>query len=320
MKPYLLLIYFLTSLFTLICFNLLINIADALILYVGTLIVLLLIFYYFLIVHNSLPKGSIAFYLVLLIYILDYLSPNYIEINYKIIYFLFPAIEVLFDIFLFFKLVTIYRKTKKSDSLYLIDSFENAMKDTLGNYKILKLVTAELLVFYYTIFGWFIKKKWQYPFFTNYKKSNNGVFLGVILFIGCIELPIIHILIANWSANAAWIFTIVNIYGYFWLIGDYNAQRHNPIIIKEGILHFRVGIRWGFKTAINNIKSLREYQHDNDLVLTAKTSECNLIIEFKEDIKITGLFGTQKVTKKIGCLIDNSIRFRQLVISYLSKD
>jgi hypothetical protein len=53
----------------------------------------------------------------------------------------------------------------------------------------------------------------------------------------------VHVLLYQWSALVAWIFTIGTVYGALWLIADYRATVLRPILVSDEGIVIRAGFR-----------------------------------------------------------------------------
>ncbi len=79
--------------------------------------------------------------------------------------------------------------------------------------------------------------------FTHHRRSAWAAVVVAIGLVGIIETVALHLLVALWSARAAWLLTFFSIYAVAWLVADLRACARRPLVLGEALL-VRVGLRW----------------------------------------------------------------------------
>ena len=236
-------------------------------------------------------------------------------------------VEVVFIIYALYnikKIITIYRKDTQI-YYYPSDKVESVLTQVYGERKILSVLVSEFMVFYYALFGWFIKESsfTNSLKFTYHKETMYSIFFWVLFILMVIETPIVHYFLSLWNENVAWVVTGLTIYGMVWFIGDYKAIKHYPIRVTKNYLFIRIGLRIRIDIKLTNIDSIsssvkeeEKEDYENALLMTKLVSESNVYLVFKEKVKIKGLFGMEKEIDKVALYVDEPSR----LIEYIKKE
>ena len=199
---------------------------------------------------------------------------------------------------------------------YTFDKIEGVLTQVYGEYKILSFLVSEMMIFYYALFGCFIKKKSfdNVSGHTYIKETMYGVFLWVILISTMIEVPIIHYFLSLWSVTVAWVVTGLTLYGMIWLLGDYKAIKHMPIRINETHLFIRIGVRSKVDISFSNIDTIssnvkEEEKESYKLLVLMTTVDANIYITLKEKVNIKGILGSKKGIDKVALYVDEPSLF-----------
>jgi len=116
----------------------------------------------------------------------------------------------IIEIFLIFyalynvkKIVAVYKKYK-TRYYYPSDKLENILIEVYGKRKIVTLMVSEIMVFYFALFRWFIKKKSFEGMleYTYAKETMYGVVFWVIMGVSLIEVPVAHYFLSLWNDMA----------------------------------------------------------------------------------------------------------------------
>jgi len=228
--------------------------------------------------------------------------------------YLWAIIEIVLIVYALYnikKIISLYRKDK-TRYYYPSDRLENVLTQVYGKGKIVTLMVSEIMVFYFALFGWFIKKK---PFediaeYTYSKETMYGVLFWVIMGVSLIEVPVTHYFLSLWSETIAWVVTGVTLYGIIWLLGDYKAIVHYPIRLSANRVYLRIGLRAKVDVDVTNIETLTnsvsdESKEDYEPLLLMTTIEPNVYISLKECVEVVGLFGMRKEVDKIAFYVDD---------------
>jgi len=118
-------------------------------------------------------------------------------------------------------------------------------------------VATELSILKYAFAGW--HNRTDVPpnarAFTVHRRSGWGSIVAALMLVIASESIAAHLLVQMWSVRAAWLLTLLDLYGLAWLLGDYHALRLRPSFIDGGVLHVRYGLRWSADVALDNIAS-----------------------------------------------------------------
>jgi len=228
--------------------------------------------------------------------------------------YLWAIIEIVLIVYALYnikKIISLYRKDK-TRYYYPSDKLENILTQVYGKRKIVTLMVSEIMVFYFALFGCFIKKKSfeDVVEYTYSKETMYGVVFWVIMGVSLIEVPVTHYFLSLWNETIAWSVTGVTLYGMIWLLGDYKAIVHYPIRLSANRLYLRIGLRAKVDVDVSNIETLtsraddeikEEYEH----LLIMTTVEPNVYISLKERVEVVGLFGMRKEVDKIAFYVDD---------------
>ncbi|MDQ0927719.1 hypothetical protein QFZ25_001779 [Bacillus atrophaeus] len=178
----------------------------------------------------------------------------------KILVWILPVIEIsviLIVAYGIFKSVKRYRMIQSYEKHNFLEVVEIALTPKLGSGFVLHAVLTELSVFYYSIFVWF-KKPSGKPngSFTYHKDSQIKTFVILFSILIVLEGVLFHFVLQLWSEIAAWVFTVLNVYALFYMIGLYNSVKYLPHVIGKNTLIIRLGYQSGIKVDINNIEDI----------------------------------------------------------------
>jgi len=206
-----------------------------------------------------------------------------------------------------------------SISFDLIEKLEKSFNNIIGSSFAAKIIVSEISMFYYAFFFWKAQKEFSVdlPYFTYYKKSSYIHLWSIILFILFVETFAIHTLISGWSAALSFVFLGLSIYTFLFLIADLVSAVKRPIIVSEGFMNLRTGLRWRALIPIAQIESVercRNKAHDKNILNASLGGEINTIITFKEKIEFKGIYGIRKKVNKILLFIDDPERFTKLIM------
>jgi hypothetical protein len=108
------------------------------------------------------------------------------------------------------------------------------------------VVATELAVLYYALASW--RARPHVPAgataFSTHQQSGQGGIVFALLLIVAVEGVVGHLLLASWSAAAAWGATALTGYSALWLVADYRATVLGPVTWDGTSLWLRCGLRW----------------------------------------------------------------------------
>ena len=174
-----------------------------------------------------------------------------------------------------------------------------------------KLAAAELAVFYYA-FAWRAKPE-SAPgarVFDVSQASGYGMFSMLIMIAVVVEGVPLHLLLSNWSHTAAWIFTGLGIYSFFWMVALYRSLALRPVLVASDTVVLQVGFLWRADFRRDQIRVIRRYSPaDKGCLSLVVMNQPQWLIELAEPIVVTGPFGRTKTTSGIAVAIDDSTGF-----------
>jgi hypothetical protein len=138
-----------------------------------------------------------------------------------------------------------------------LERFEHAARSIYGDNRVIDVIVAEMSVFYYALLSW--RTAATVPpgnaAITCYKNSSWTTVLGTLLFLVVLEGTIAHVVIREWSVIAAWCWSVCDVYAMLWLIADYRALVLRPMLVADGHLLVRFGMRWVGMVAFDNVRA-----------------------------------------------------------------
>ncbi len=144
-------------------------------------------------------------------------------------------------------------------------------------------------------------------FFTYHKTSQIKTIVIVFSIIIAIEGALFHFVIQWWSNIAAWIFTVLNIYALFYLVGLYHSTRSLPHVIKQDKLIIRLGYQSSIELDIRNIESIINAKQGGIEDKLPKDTYYSLLkmdspqyeIILKEPVLMKGSYGRKKQVNRV---------------------
>jgi hypothetical protein len=283
-------------------------------------IILPAVFYFWIVRKRRLPTLAFVPAFILAIVIAGIILPaaqqTYLDLVKKFI----PLLEVLVLGFLVIKIRAInqHYRANKMTAIYSTEALAASFQRVLGASRPTNILVAELLLLYHAFGGWFKKFTSRDPeqaVFSYHRRVGYTAIMCVVTLILLVETTALHLLLLRWSALAAWIFTGLSLYSLLWLIGDYHAIRLHPIVLDETHLHLRIGMRWRATIPLNDIAEIqnpsRREKNTTDCVSLALFGSPRLVMALRQPVKIKGLFGIQKETRRLALTIDDEKRFQQ---------
>jgi hypothetical protein len=177
-------------------------------------------------------------------------------------------------------------------------------------------VASEVAAVYLGIFGWRLPdpEPSADASTTFHRRSGWGSIVACILVLIAAESLGVHLLLQRWSPRAAWIFTILDIWGFVWLIGDYHAFRLRPLVVTAEAIQLRFGFRWSATIPRHNVASVERLTAGADEKLRrtrgylrlAIFDEAEYLITLREPVIVQGIAGIRKTVTTIGIRPDDA--------------
>lgn len=198
------------------------------------------------------------------------------------------------------------------------DALAQAVEARLGDGRLARLLTADLLVLYFAFFSWTRKPPAPAGDCTATHHRDAG-WLAVVVALGmaiAAEAVALHLAVRLWSPRAAWILTGLSAYSLVWLAGDYRALVLRPTLLAGDALLLRVGMRWRAEIPVSAIRALGASRPADDrgpgFVRATVFGPARLVLDLAAPVPLVGPFGARRVASRIGLQVDGD-RLRQVL-------
>ena len=199
----------------------------------------------------------------------------------------------------------------------LWDSLRQTSREVVGRGRVAEILAYELAVQAYALGSW--RRQLPEPSaerFTMDRRSGLGLLMGGMLLATAFEMVPVHFLLdATVSPTVAWIVTLVSLYGGLWIVGHWQAIRHQPIELGEDDLQIRFGLLWRLNMPYDRISSWRvvppsEARPAGALRAFPGTRASHLL-ELNEPLIAVGPYGLEKKVDQVAIFIDEPDRFEE---------
>lgn len=273
---------------------------------------------YFLIIRKTAIHKTTVIPMVVLgmligTYFLPETSQEYLNI-FKT--YILPIFEIIIVTLLIIKVRTTIKQFKQNKNVNT--DFFVALKKTCYEIlpkKIVYPIATEVAVIYYGFYKWRSKalKKNE---FTYHRKSATPTFLFAFLFIIGIETFVVHLLVSQWSNLIAWILSGISIYTLLQIFGFAKSLAFRPIAIGNDHLYLRYGIFSEVEVPLSEIEKIDISKKEieiNSLTRTLspfnKIESHNIILSVKNELILTGLYGSKNQFHELAFNIDEPEKF-----------
>ena len=279
--------------------------------------------YYFIIVRRlKTPVRSMGLVVTLSCIIAYFLLPEhqrgYILQVRKLIS-VAEALLIIYCITKFRKIRTAYRADQSHfpDPVY---NLRSAVAEVLGRSLPLKLISSEVAMLRYGLFFW--KKEKAYPaggvIFSTHKESGYVAVWCILVVAVTVEIVAVHFLLLKWSSAVAVVVSVLSIYGLIFMIADLSAVVRRGILLSPNLVVLRTGLRWRACTRPGNILSIQKITTGSVpegacFKGGAIKSHCNLLINFKEPVRVEKLYGADKMYNTLLMTVDDYDRFASVL-------
>ena len=273
---------------------------------------------YFLIIRKSnIPKTTIVPVFILGIVVASSILPTEHQTHVTLVrtWFL-PVLELGIVTYLVYSIVKAFKKIKQN-RLETPDFFIAAKNagDTILPKGISAALATELSVFYYGFIHW-KKCGLKQNEYTYHKITSTRMVLGVFVFLIIIEAFAVHLVLQKWSPLAAWIMTILSIYGCFQVFGILRSLSKRPITITSDALNLKYGLMGNVEIPLHQIESVtiqtKSLDQKDGLIYLSSFKDMegnNVLLEVKDEHYISRFYGFKKPFKKIALYVDEPNKF-----------
>jgi len=211
-------------------------------------VVLPLAFYLLVVRRRGLPLVTLAPVLVLSVLAASRVLPADHQQPLRVLEALVVPMELGLIGWVAWRAARAFRRARCDAAADPLERLRRAAFELTRNDRVAAVVALEIAVFYCAIGSW--RARPHAPSgtsaFTHHRRSGHSRVVVSFLLVLAAEAVPVHILLLQWSALAAWLFTIGTAYCALWLIADYRATVLRPILVSdEGIL-----IRAGFRCTL----------------------------------------------------------------------
>jgi hypothetical protein len=175
-----------------------------------------------------------------------------------------------------------------------------------------RVMASEFSVFYYAL-NWrarpYIPAGSQA--FTMHKRTMAGDLFYCMSLVSLLEIVPVHLLINRWSHTAAWILTVLSLYGALWLIAMARAFHLRPSLIGPDGITIRYGMLFQVHATDYRIVS----EATANAVIVPRNTPPTVYLEFPEPVEASMILGIPKKLTAIGISPDSPDTFDQTAAS-----
>jgi hypothetical protein len=188
-------------------------------------------------------------------------------------------------------------------------------REMTGQDRVAAVLASEIAVLSYGLASW--RSRPHAPAdaasFTHHRRSGHAAVVLAFGLVLLIEGVGVHLLLARWSALAAWIATAGTAYGALWLLADYRATVLRPILVDGRSLLLRVGLRFTLEVPIDGIASVERLRPDpgKDAVALPLLAPPTHWVMLSEPRVAEGPYGLRRRVRAIGVAPDDPEAFER---------
>ena len=170
-----------------------------------------------------------------------------------------------------------------------------------------RILAGELAVFYYA-FAWWARPELPAASepFTMHQNSGIADLMMVLAPFSVFEIVPVHLLVAHWSHQAAWILTVLGLYSALWLFALGRSFALRPGYFNESEIVVRFGLLFSLRIPRECVRTLQR-EPIADAVLVPRSATPNLYLEFTHPLDADGLFGFTRRVGALGVCIDGPL-------------
>lgn len=191
-----------------------------------------------------------------------------------------------------------------------------AMAEVMGKTRATAFVVGEFTALRYGLFFWWGRKE-VHPgqtSFSQHRKSGYLLFASAFFGILLVETVVVHLLVSRWNAVVAIVLLALAAYTVVFLIGDMVAVLRRPIVIHNGNLYLRTGMRWNAVVPLSDIAKAEAlsgwYKAKSDEELNASLVGAPTVrLQFRQPVEFKGYFGIRRCTGSIVLSVDDKHSF-----------
>jgi hypothetical protein len=210
----------------------------------------------------------------------------------------------------------------RSESTPVADFYDHLRDDlgrTFGVPAVGSAVAAEAALLYYAFTGWFRRSPAavEAGTFSYHRASNMAAVVAALVGISAVEIPVAHILLANWSDAAAWIATALGIFGVVWGLGAYQSMRMRPTVVTADTLVLRLGVLAQARIPMRNVARVERARFPYpdpkapDYLLMAPMGDPMWLITTSDPMVVERIYGRRRTARRVGVIVDRPEEFER---------
>lgn len=202
-------------------------------------------------------------------------------------------------------------------------SFPIAVKKRIGDYRILGILASECMMFYYAFAVWKKQPPTGRNHFTLHRNTSLIALYVMVIHAIAIETAALHWLIHQFSPLLAIVLLILNLYGIIFFIGDIQAVRMNPVIIRNRSIYVSLGLGKRMVIPFDDIQAIHWEASDAGRSKTKDTISFiasdfetlppHCVIEFTRPLTADHFFVVRKNYRRAALRLDDPMAFRSFM-------
>src|SRR6266852_942454 len=162
--------------------------------------------------------------------------------------------------FLFYR---VNRALRRGRAFYLrgdiTQQLEAAAREMIPVEKAAKVIACEGAIFYYAFFSWGARP--HIPAgsqsFSTHKQTGFVGLLWALSALSLIEVPLVHVMVHQWSRGVAWTLTGLGVYGIVWVVALARSVVLHPLRLCGEFLEIRKGFLWSLRIPLREIVTVQ---------------------------------------------------------------
>lgn len=179
-----------------------------------------------------------------------------------------------------------------------------------------EIFATELSLFWYALFTW--RRVAHAPAgmraFTTHRRSGTTAVLVALLGATAIEAIPLHFLVRGWSPRVAWTLTALSAFGFVWLLGLLRSIQLRPILVGDGRVVVRSGIRWTIDIPVDAVAAIerpratlpRSAPH---LLRASLAAQPNVLLCLDRSLVARGMYGLSHEATSVALTVDDRAGF-----------
>lgn len=274
---------------------------------------------YFLIIRKSnIPNTTVVFVFILGIVVASIILPTEHQFYLSLVktWFL-PLLEVTIITYVIVSIRKAFKKIRQNQESTpdFFTAAKKASESIVPNKALSTAFATELSLFYYGFINWKTRELGELEF-SYHKSTSTRMVLGVFFFLIIIEAVAVHLLVQNYSTVAAWILTILSIYGCVQILGILRSLSKRPIAIEKDGIILKYGImnetRIPFEQIVAIMEQTKDLDKEDGLLFLSPFKDMeglSVLIEVDRTMDLSGFYGFKKTFTRIALYLDEPKSF-----------